>query len=246
MTTADPHPHTEPYDVLALGASAGGHAAVAAVLQALPPDFAVPIVVMQHLAPDAQGTVDMYRRLVPYAVEPLLPHSRLAPGTLLICPPRTFVDLLPDGTFALAPNARGAVDKPIDRLLASLARSFGHRAIGVILTGMGADGALGARELHLAGGRIIVQNEASAEFPDMPRAAIGAGAADLVVPLQDIGQVIASLATKAPWPPSPARSTGPRPNWAPCATGRRPSAASSAWPWIHPTRWHSGWAKAPP
>ena len=43
MTTADPHPHTEPYDVLALGASAGGYAAVAAVLQALPPDFAVPL-----------------------------------------------------------------------------------------------------------------------------------------------------------------------------------------------------------
>ena len=89
--------------------------------------------------------------------------------------------------------------KPIDRLFASVARSFGNRAIGVILSGMGNDGAAGVRELHAAGGRIVVQSEATADHPQMPKAAIESGTA-LVVPLHDIGQVVDELVAGIPRP----------------------------------------------
>lgn len=192
--------HESPFDVVALAGSAGSHAAITTLLRDLPADFVVPIIVMQHLPPDSAGTAALYRNGTPFAVEWVTAESALAPHTVLICPPRSFVEVLPDGTFVLAPCERGAVDKPFDRLLTSLARSFGHRAIGVVLTGMGADGALGARELKLAGGRVIVQSEASSEYTEMPKAAISAGAADLVVPLADLGQVIGEVASSTPRP----------------------------------------------
>ncbi len=188
------------FNVLALGASAGGHAAIATILQQLPPDFSVPILVIQHLAADSTTTDEFYRRLVPFAVEWVQRDYALSPGLVLLCPPRSFVDLLPDGSLVLSPNEQGTQNKPIDHLFESVARSFGPHAIGVILTGMGADGALGARALHLAGGKVLVQSEASAEFPNMPRAAIQAGAADIVAPLEDLGEVIGEIVAGAARP----------------------------------------------
>jgi chemotaxis response regulator CheB len=76
-------------------------------------------------------------------------------------PAPVVVELLPDGTCVVAPCERGALDEPIDRFLESVARSFGHLAISVVLTGLGNGGAAGARQIHLAGGRVLVQNEAS-------------------------------------------------------------------------------------
>lgn len=186
------------FDVLVLAASAGGHAAILTVLRGLPADFPLPILIMQHLAPGNAGTAAMYGRCLPFPVEWVHTDSILAPGKVLICPPKSFVELLPDGSFMLSPNERGTVDKPIDRLFESLARSFGERALGVILTGMLSDGALGARQLHLAGGKVVVQSEATSEYFGMPRAAIQADAADLVVPLEDIGPLLGKMVAGTP------------------------------------------------
>ncbi|HEY8973344.1 MAG TPA: chemotaxis protein CheB, partial [Burkholderiaceae bacterium] len=123
----------------------------------------------------------------------------LAARKVLVCPARACMELLPDGRFRLEPCG-GAIDRQIDRTLRSVSRSFGSRAIAVVLTGMGNDGAAGASELHAAGGRVLVQTESSAENPEMPRAARDAGAADLVVPLADIAQVLTDLATGKVWP----------------------------------------------
>ncbi|MBV9488996.1 MAG: PAS domain-containing protein, partial [Verrucomicrobia bacterium] len=191
---------TRPVEILTLVASAGGHAAITAILRGLPADFSIPIMVMQHLGPDSTATVEMYARRAAFEVEWVQSGTALAPRKVLVCPPRSFVELLPNGTCVVARCDRGALDKPIDCFLESVARSFGHLAIGVVLTGMGSDGAAGARQLHLAGGRVLVQNEASAEYPEMPRAAIRAGAADLVVPLADLGQVIAEVVAGTPRP----------------------------------------------
>ena len=184
------------FDVVALTGSAGGIAAVMAVLRELPAWFPVPLVMMLHLPPEST-LVNMFRHL-PFEAEWVGQGSVLAPGRLLLCPPRAFVEVLPDGSCVVAPCERGAVDKPIDRLLDSLARSFGNRALGVVLTGMGDDAAAGARELHRAGGCVLVQSEATAGQPSMPAAAIAAGAADMVLPLTEIGPVIAALAAGTP------------------------------------------------
>jgi PAS domain S-box-containing protein len=176
--------------VVALAASAGGHREIVTILQDLPTGFAVPLLVTMHSKSRAAGSLDAMGRRVPFAVEWVKPGSVLTPGKVLVCPPGSFVDLLPDGTLTVRSNGHSADDRPIDHFFESVARSFGARAIGVILAGTHTDGVLGARQLHLAGGSILVKSEASAKYPELPRAAIQAGAADWVVPQPDLGRVI--------------------------------------------------------
>src|SRR5262245_40156948 len=104
---------------------------------------------MHHLPEEAAGLIKTYQRHTSLHVEWVRADSQLAPGTLLLCPPRAFVEILPDGSCTVAP-CKGALDKPMDRFLDSLARSYGERAIGIVLSGMSEDGAAGARQLALA------------------------------------------------------------------------------------------------
>ncbi|WP_420226330.1 chemotaxis protein CheB [Pigmentiphaga litoralis] len=187
---------TADFGVVVIGASAGGQSAILALLRNLPLDFDVPIVVVQHL-PVESTLRDIYAARLPYTFEWVTEQSTLAPRKVLLCPPRSCIELLPDGSFRLHACEGGALDRQIDRVLHSVALSFSHRAIAVVLTGLGRDGALGARELHVAGGRVLVQMAASAEYTDMPKAAIAAGAADLVVPLDDMAQVLTELVSGA-------------------------------------------------
>ncbi|MCQ4163907.1 chemotaxis protein CheB [Tahibacter harae] len=183
------------YDILVVGASAGGLPALRRLVSGLPADFPLPLLVLLHLPPGAEPEVVLQR--LPLAAQRLRQGQPVAAGTLWLCPPRTFVEVLPDATAAISDNPGGALDYPIDRLLVSAANSFGARAIGVILSGMGSDGANGARALRAAGGQVLVQAPAGAEHADMPAAAIAAGAADMVVPLDELGQVLAGIAAGA-------------------------------------------------
>lgn len=195
-----------PYDVVAFVASAGGHAAIESILRALPADFSVPMVVIQHLAPGVELPFRSTRRPLPFTVRWAQGGEVIAPRCVLVAPPRTFFELLPDGTCAVSPCARGALDKPIDRLLQSLAESFAHRAIGVVLSGMLDDGADGAFELRSVGGAVIVQS--GAEYGSMPQAAIGRGGADVALPVEEIAGLLVELAAGGdlPRPPSELRS----------------------------------------
>ena len=179
------------YDVVALVASAGGHAAIETVIRGLPEGFPTPIVVMQHLPPSVTEPLRAVQKL-PFAVAWARPEAALAPGHILVAPPRSFLEVMPDGTCVIAPCERGALGNPIDVLLGSLARSFGHRAIAVVLSGMLQDGAQGARELRLAGGQVIAQS--GAEYASMPEAALRSGGADVSLPLERIAGLLAELA----------------------------------------------------
>jgi signal transduction histidine kinase/chemotaxis response regulator CheB len=183
------------YDVIALVASAGGHIAIESILRALPAGFPVPIVVMQHFPPDVAEPLRSFARYLPFTVVWARASSVLGPGCVLVAPPRSFLEILPDGTCAISPCERGPRDKPIDRLLRSLARSFAHQAIGVVLSGMMDDGADGARELRAAGGSVIVQS--GADYGEMPRAAVRSGGADVVIPIEQIGSLLIDLAAGA-------------------------------------------------
>src|SRR5690606_28507806 len=83
-------------------------------------------------------------------------------------------------------DPRNAPSLPIDTFLRSLAQEVGVRAIAVILSGTGSDGARGVREIKAAGGRVIVQDPADAEFDGMPENALAAGVADAVLPAAEI------------------------------------------------------------
>ncbi|HEX6902985.1 MAG TPA: chemotaxis protein CheB [Thermoanaerobaculia bacterium] len=192
VTTEIP-PASPSVDVIALVASAGGLEALTAVLRELPADLPAAVVVGQHLAGYASQLVQILRRRIALPIVWAEDGARLAPGHIFVAPSRKRLEVMPDGAFAVSPGDGGLRDRPLDVLLASLADSFGPRALGVVLTGMGSDGAAGARALKGAGGIVIVQSEDTAEQPSMPRSAIEVGAADLVLPLYEIGRVVADV-----------------------------------------------------
>jgi PAS domain S-box-containing protein len=183
-------PAPPPFDVVALVTSAGGLEALSAVLADLPTDFPAAVVVGQHLGAESTLPEILARRTglgAAWAVE----GARLAPGRIHVCPPHMRLEVLPDMSCSLAPIGRDVLaERPLDALLASVADSCGPRGMGIVLTGMGRDGAAGARALKAAGGAVLVQAQTDAAFPEMPRAAIDAGAADLVLPLAQMSRAV--------------------------------------------------------
>ena len=182
-------------DVVAIVASAGGLGAIETVLRALPDDLPAAVVVAQHLGTGPSSLVPILRERSALPVEWADEATVLQPGTVTVCPPRTAIEVLPDRSVALTPVELADSSRSFDLALSSVAKSFGRRATGVVLTGMGHDGSAGARALHRAGGTVVVQSPESAEHPSMPRAVLDAGAVDLVLPLVDIGPAITQLVT---------------------------------------------------
>ena len=178
-------------DVVAVGASTGGPEALTRIVPALPADLPVPVVVVQHMP--ALFTALLAQRLdraaattVTEAVEgePLRRgHVYLAPGDRHLTLERDggqVVVRLDDGPRLH--HARPAVD----RLLRSLPAVHGARSLAVVLTGMGQDGLVGCQAVHSAGGRLMVQDEATSTVWGMPGAVVGAGLPCETVPLDQL------------------------------------------------------------
>ncbi|TQS40430.1 chemotaxis protein CheB [Cryptosporangium phraense] len=183
MTSTDPS-----VDVLVLVASAGGLGAISAVLRTLPADPPVAIVVAQHLGGHGSALVDILGRRVDVPVRWAADGDVLVRGEVRVAPPRSVLEVLPDGALSVSPLRKPY--EPLDILLSSLADSFANRVAAVVLSGMGRDGAVGAKAVRDAGGIVLAQSPDSAEHAGMPAAAIAAGATDLVVDLYDIGPLL--------------------------------------------------------
>ncbi|KZS65426.1 chemotaxis protein CheB [Mycobacterium pseudokansasii] len=189
-------------DIVVLVASAGGLAALSTVLQGLPHDLPAAVVVQQHLGGQGSILAQLLQRRTQTRVEWAVSGQRIEPGQVTVCPPLKRLELFPDGTCVLH-DAGGALDLPHDALLTAVADSFGARAVAVVLSGFGRDGAVGVAAVKAAGGIAIAQSEDTAEAPAMPRAAAEAGA-DVVLPLHEIAGVIADVVSGGtlPLPPS--------------------------------------------
>ncbi|WP_169064117.1 chemotaxis protein CheB [Geodermatophilus dictyosporus] len=177
---------------MTLVTSAGGLGALSVVLRDLPEDFAAAVVVAQHLGGQGSALLDILQRRVALPLEWARDGAPIRAGRVTVCPPRSVLEVLPDGSCAVRPISGVLEDRPLDTLLASVGDSYGASALGVVLTGMGRDGAAGAAALRAAGGTVIAQDEETAEQPSMPRAAAEAGA-HLVLPLHEIGRVVADV-----------------------------------------------------
>lgn len=198
-----------PFPVVGVGASAGGLEALQDLFSGLSPDISMAFFVIQHLSPDFKSMMlEILCRHTTLQVQLAEDAMAVAPGHVYLIPPSH--DLQLDGTrILLTPRQHDqGLHHPIDLFLASLARTQGDLGVAVILSGTGTDGANGARAVHNAGGRVIVQDPSTAKFDGMPRAAVGTGAADLVVNafviaehLNDWTETIVSLA--------PSRNTEP-------------------------------------
>lgn len=181
------------YDAVAVATSAGGLEALRAVLGALPAGFPAAVLVMQHLGRYGSALVDILAAHTALPVAWVTDGAALTPGQVLVCPPQRSVEVRADRTCAVLEGLHRASDWPIDTLFRTLADAVGARAIGVVLTGMGRDGAAGVQALAGAGATVLAQSEDSARYPSMPRAAAATGAVDLVLPLGEIGAVLAQV-----------------------------------------------------
>jgi two-component system, chemotaxis family, protein-glutamate methylesterase/glutaminase len=183
------------FEIVALAASAGGLKALSELLGALPADFPAALVVVQHLDPRHRSLMaEILARRTALAVRQASGEDRARPGTVFIAPPDHHLLVEPGGLFSLTRTELVHFSRPsADLLLESVAASYRSRAIGVILSGSGSDGAMGARAIKKTGGTLIVQDPATAEFSGMPAAAQQTGLADFVLPLEEIAGALRTL-----------------------------------------------------
>jgi two-component system, chemotaxis family, protein-glutamate methylesterase/glutaminase len=182
------------FDVVVIGASAGGLNAVEHVLKALPPDFPAAVIVVQHLLPDRPSySVPLLAEHTHLSIKQAEDGDRLRPGTIYVAPPDSHL-LFRKDRLKLGHGAEVRFSRPsIDVTFESAATAFGARCIGVVLSGANRDGADGVRAIKAAKGAVLVQDPADAEFHIMPAAAAGTGCADRVLPLADIGPELSRL-----------------------------------------------------
>jgi two-component system chemotaxis response regulator CheB len=177
-----------PYDIIAIGASWGGVAALSALVCALPRDWQVPIVIVQHQNADsAKFLENILSKLTALPVRDIEDKDQIKPGYIYIAPANYHLLVEQDFSFSLSLEAAVNFSRPsIDVTFNSLANIFRQRCIGLILTGANDDGAEGVKAIKKQGGYIIVQSPESAEAPVMPQAAIATGTANAVVTLEAI------------------------------------------------------------
>jgi two-component system chemotaxis response regulator CheB len=190
---AEGGPFTKP--VIGIATSAGGLSALSTILSALPATLEAAILVVQHLDPARPSHLaDILGRRTPLPVKQAAGKDRLHPGAVFIAPPGAHILVDPEGIISLSHRPPVHFVRPAaDRLFESIAGSFGPRAVAVVLTGTGHDGATGAQAVKRAGGRVIVQDEFTSEFFGMPKSAIDAGQVDLILPLDEIAPALVAL-----------------------------------------------------
>jgi two-component system chemotaxis response regulator CheB len=180
--------------VVAIGTSTGGTQALEAVLTALP-EACPGIVIVQHM-PERFTALFAQRldSLCRLEVREAKNGDRLVPGLALVAPGGHHMTLLRSGAHYQVEVTDGPPvnrHKPsVDVLFRSVARAAGGNALGVIMTGMGDDGAQGLKAMHDAGARTVAEDEASCVVFGMPKEAIKLGGVDHVVPLQQIPREI--------------------------------------------------------
>jgi len=175
-----------------IGASTGGPPALAAILKGLPRNFLFPIAIVQHIAPGfVTGLSRWLDREVPFSVKVAAKGETLGTGNVYLAPDNHHLEIGRDNEIILEDSPPVKGHRPaIDQLMESASRVYGRGAIGVLLTGMGSDGAKGLKKIREAGGRTIVQDEATSLVFGMPREAILLGAAEIVSPLERIAEEI--------------------------------------------------------
>ncbi len=190
-------PHAT-FDVVAVAASAGGLNALSHVLRALPADFSAAVLIVQHLDPRHRSLMaSILSRRTPLRVKEAEEGDRLAPATVFIAPPNRHLLVNPDGTLSLSQSELVHFVRPsADLLFESVAASYRDRAIAVVLSGSGSDGAMGVRAVKKTGGTVIVQDEKTSEFAGMPGAAIQTGLVDFILPLDEIPLALVTLVSK--------------------------------------------------
>ena len=178
--------------LVAVGCSWGGLAALSTLLGGLPVDLDAAVVVAQHRSDEDSPLAELLAARTPLPLREVEDKDELAPGRVFLAPPGYHV-LVQPGRLALSLDEPVQHARPsLDVLLETAADAYGSDCVGVVLTGANADGAAGLARVEATGGVAVVQDPATAERPEMPRAALAATRAPLVLPLAEIAAAIAA------------------------------------------------------
>lgn len=181
--------------IVAIGASTGGPQAIAAVLGSLSEDFPIPIVIAQHIAEGfLGGLISWLRSVTGLDIVEAQDMQEIVSGRVYICPTKYNAVVVEPGVIELIPPEKENYYCPsIDLLLSSVVDVFGMHTIGVLLTGMGEDGARGLKKIFDQGGHTFAQDKSSSVIYGMPKAAIKIGAVKEALPAQSIGKRIKEI-----------------------------------------------------
>lgn len=188
------------YQILAIGASTGGPQALQAILSKIPRRFPVPIVCVQHISRGfLAGLVNWLNAECEIPVQIAQAGTRAQAGTVYFPPEDRHLVFDRPGYFTTSQLPPLAGHRPaVTVTFESVAKTYGRRSVGVLLTGMGKDGAQGMQAIARAGGVTIAQDEASSVVFGMPKEAIALGAAQYVLPLPDIARVLSDRVFRLP------------------------------------------------
>jgi two-component system, chemotaxis family, protein-glutamate methylesterase/glutaminase len=183
------------YELIVVGASWGGLHAVGTFLEGLGSQTSAAVVIAQHRSSEgSDGLAQLLQTHTELPVRDAEDKDEVVPGTVLLAPGDYHLLIESGGTLALSTQERVQFARPsIDVLFESAAEAYREKCVGIVLTGANEDGAAGLARIKELGGVAIVQDPESAARAEMPAAAIAATAADVVLPLEQIGLFLRGL-----------------------------------------------------
>jgi two-component system CheB/CheR fusion protein len=182
-----------PGQLVVVGASAGGIEALSTLVSTLESGFPAPIILAQHLDPSRFSHLrEILANRAGLPVQTVQDREHLQSGTIYVVPADRHVEISDHAVHVLNEPRRGRPAPSIDLLLASAADAFGEQLIAVILTGLGSDGADGARHVKEMGGTVIIQNPQTATHPEMPLS-LAPTNIDIVADVESIGPLLKEL-----------------------------------------------------
>lgn len=195
-----PPAHVTSDRIVAIAASTGGPQALQEVLKGLPADLGCGIVIVQHIAAGFdRGLVEWLDPQCRLSVRLASHDARIEAGAAYVAPSGHHLRVAEGGRMRLTDESPCEGQKPSGTILfESVAPLYGARALAVVLSGMGRDGAAGAQHIQRAGGRVIAQDEASCVVFGMPKAAIELGVVDTVRPLDQLANTILGVLRPGP------------------------------------------------
>ncbi|HEU0297736.1 MAG TPA: CheR family methyltransferase [Anaerolineales bacterium] len=191
IAPAEPTNRPKSLTIVGIGASAGGLAALTALFSALPSNTGMAFVVVTHLHPEHESHLpELLQKHTQMPTQQVVGRIKVEPNHVYVIPPNRSI-MMADSHLDTAEFTEPHGQRtPIDHFFRSLAQ--GHsESIAVILSGGGTDGSVGIKDVKEQGGLILVQHPADAEYDSMPRAAIGTGLADLVLPAAQLAEKLA-------------------------------------------------------
>lgn len=187
--------HRSSMKAVVIGTSAGGMEALSKLLPAIPTNFKVPILIVQHIAPTSDNFLAKHLdSLSQIKVKEANEKEQIEPATAYVAPPNYHLLVEDDLTLSLTVDEKVNYSRPsIDVLFESAAYAFKGKVIAVVLTGANQDGAIGAALIKKLGGIVIVQDPKTAQVPVMPESAMKATQPDYVVTIEEMPDLLVRL-----------------------------------------------------